>query len=395
MVKPYYQDDNGIIYQGHVLDILKQMEPESVQCVVTSPPYLGLRDYGLEPQIWEAPDLVDCPYKCEHEWGNSLSPRGQSGWHTFEHKYHSPGSHKTTLGSKLKNEPEIPAGHGQFCQLCGAWRGSLGLEPTSELYVKHMVEIFREVRRVLRKNGTLWLNLGDSYAANRSYQVTDSKHISVGNTKSSQVPLNLKPKDLCGIPWRVAFALQNDGWWLRSDIIWSKNNPMPESVTDRPTRSHEYIFLLTKSARYFFDQDAVRENATWERWGKQTCIKKYRGIKPIDMDSLENRRSLGRNVRTVWTISTQPFPDAHFATFPPKLVEPCIKAGSRKGDIVADLFGGSGTVGMLAEQLGRKWVIIDLSEKYCEMAKKRILSKAWGPQEEDQANWIQEDLLNV
>ena len=206
--------------------------------------------------------------------------------------------------------------------------GQIGLEPTIEEYVARMVEVFREVKRVLRSDGVCFLNLGDTYAASRSYQVVDNKYKDVGNKIGHKVTDGLKQKDLCGVPWRVALALQADGWYLRSDIIWAKPNPMPESCTDRPTKAHEYIFLLTKSAHYFWDQEAVREAAEWARWGKQTCKKEYRGIAPIDMDSLEERRTSGRNLRTVWEIATHPCPLAHFATFPPELVRRCVAAGT-------------------------------------------------------------------
>ena len=223
--------------------------------------------------------------------------------------------------------------------------GQLGLEPTIDEYVANMVAVFREVKRVLHPSGTLWLNLGDSYAANRSYQVPDNKWGDVGNTKSSEVPNGLKPKDLCGIPWRVAFALQADGWWLRSDCIWAKPNPMPESVTDRPTKSHEYVFLLTKAANYFYDSDAVREpqvEASFERAKYDRKTDKTNKGRPTGkdrddggMDYASGFNALpytlhpaGRNLRTVWTIATAPYSGAHFATFPPALVERCIRAGT-------------------------------------------------------------------
>ena len=227
---------------------------------------------------------------------------------------------------------------GQFCQFCGAWRGCLGLEPTPELFIKHMVQIFREVRRVLRSDGTLWLNLGDSYSGSGGA----GGDYNEGGLKEGQPKYgpksapNLKPKDLCGIPWRVALALQADGWWLRSDIIWHKPNPMPESVTDRPTKAHEYLFLLTKSARYYYDADAIRE----PHQTNLPVVNKSGGgrgaIGHIDEGKDEfgsiGYHSSGRNKRTVWTIPTKPFPKAHFATFPPALIEPCILAGtSEKG----------------------------------------------------------------
>ena len=188
------------------------------------------------------------------------------------------------------------------------------------------------MRRVLRKDGTLWLNLGDAYAANRSYQVTDNKHIAVGNESAMAVPVGLKSKDLIGLPWRVAFAVQADGWWLRSDIVWAKPNPMPESVRDRPTRAHEYLFLLTKSAKYFYDADAIREpfsHWTLERGAKNHGPQFYhRANGDENREGYDPEAHAGANKRTVWSIATQPYSSAHFATYPEKLVEPCILAGT-------------------------------------------------------------------
>lgn len=268
---------------------------------------------------------------------------------------------------------------GQFCQLCGAWRGSLGLEPTPELFISHLVQIFREAKRVLRDDGTLWVNMGDSYAASRSYQVVDNKYRDVGNKIGHKVPDGLKPKDLIGIPWMVAFALRADGWYLRSDIVWHKPNPMPESVKDRPTKAHEYIFLLSKSQKYFYDQDAVKEP------NKEASIKRYEyslegcytpgSAYPNEKRDKPQQWKLnpnGRNRRSVWTVTTQPFPEAHFATFPPKLIEPCIKAGCPEGGTVLDPFFGAGTTGIECEKLRRKWIGVDLNPDYCAIAKSRI-----------------------
>jgi DNA modification methylase len=270
-VTPYYADDWLTVYLGDCREVMAAMELESVHCVVTSPPYWGLRDYG--------------------------SP------------------------------------------------GQLGLEPTPEAYVESMVAVFREVRRVLRKDGTVWLNLGDSYATGggsvgRAPGGGDQgeRFIRAGmiGTQPNRMPIpGLKPKDLVGIPWRVAFALQADGWYLRSDIIWSKPNPMPESVTDRPTKSHEYLFLLSKSTRYYYDQDAVREPATRFEgfYGSEGRFNSSNNGQRNDGGRSQEESGLaGRNLRSVWTIATQPYPGAHFATFPRALVEPCIKAGtSEKG----------------------------------------------------------------
>jgi DNA modification methylase len=242
---------------------------------------------------------------------------------------------------------------GRYCT-CGAWRGVLGLEPTPELYVQHLVEIFREVRRVLRADGTCWVNLGDSYATTPPGKCVDpfktsglagingasyrADRTALRANNQGKVYGDLKPKDLVGIPWRVAFALQADGWWLRSDIIWAKPNPMPESITDRPTKSHEYLFLLTKAARYYYDGEAIKEPSLHA--GR---VIEYDGTQKncLAGDAANDRRTLigsngvrtltvepARNRRSVWTIATEPYPEAHFATFPEKLVEPCILAGT-------------------------------------------------------------------
>ena len=254
------------IIQADVIAGLAALEDQSVQCVVTSPPYWGLRDYGVEGQI--------------------------------------------------------------------------GLEKTPEEYVQRMVEVFREVRRVLRDDGTVWLNIGDGYNANTGAGFNGNKRLDKKNRDTvMDRPSWLKPKDMVGIPWRLAFALQADGWYLRSDIIWSKPNPMPESVTDRPTKAHEYVFLLTKRARYFYDADAVREDHTsygdYER--RKNKLKLGNTDHPrsdlhCDKKGFRDRKEYyspnGRNRRTVWEIATQPTPEAHFATFPEALVEPCIKAGT-------------------------------------------------------------------
>lgn len=264
----------------------------------------------------------------------------------------------------------------------------MGLEPTPELYIDHLVQIFREVWRVLRKDGTLWVNIGDSYAANRSYQVTDTKWRDVGNTKGSKIPSGLKPKDLVLIPFRLALALQADGWWLRSDIIWHKPNAMPSSVKDRPTTDFEHVFLCSKSKRYYYDYEAIMEpikESSIQKISQKTFDqqkggdKDYRhGVNPNRSmrKTIENfaKNNKGfRNKRTVWTIPTQPSSLPHYATFPEKLVEPMILAGSKPGDIVFDPFMGMGTTGVVAKKLNRRWVGIDANADYCERAIKRIM----------------------
>lgn len=276
--------------------------------------------------------------------------------------------------------------------------GQIGFEPSPAAYVEALVRIFREIWRVLKDDGTVWLNLGDCYAG--SWGAQSRKHagkhapnvsaLSANQVKAAQIrdhgtgslsrTPGLKAKDLVGIPWRVAFALQADGWWLRSDTIWAKGysfhpttagSCMPEPVRDRSTRSHEYLFLLTKSSNYFYDAAAVQEKGIWPAG---TRAAKGSGTRE------GNRRGEGyatysgvRNLRSVWLINPKPYRGAHFATFPPKLVEPCIKAGSRPGDLVLDPFCGSGTVALVAQELGRRSVNIDLNPEYVEMAKRRLM----------------------
>jgi DNA modification methylase len=254
--------------------------------------------------------------------------------------------------------------------------GQIGLESTPEAYVASIVSVFREVRRVLKDDGTAWLNIGDSYAREGGKTAGVPRHWDgrehdpggMHAKRSIASEFGAKPKDLVGIPWRVAFALQADGWYLRSDIIWAKNNPMPESVTDRPTKSHEYLFLLTKSATYYYDADAIRENYTSDQRG-DLPPRPLKALGPNDRGGhsqwetglKDSRLHDGRNKRSVWTIPTMPYSGAHFATMPEALVEPCILAGSRLGDLVFDPFLGSGTVGAVAERLGRRWAGTDLN----------------------------------
>jgi DNA modification methylase len=332
------------ILQGNSLDVLRSLPDESVHCCVTSPPYWGLRDYGVA--------------------------------------------------------------------------GQLGLEKTPEEYVSAMVAVFAEVRRVLRADGTAWVNLGDSYAATGKsgggsqgarWEMAGADHVGPRGGKWRPAPEGLKPKDLVGIPWMVAFALRADGWYLRSDIIWSKPNPMPESVTDRPTKAHEYIFLLSKSERYAYDSDAIRERfatdpkenyparahitgrgdqgaaaARGNDRGKSGGFppKSHKGssfdrgktaVHQLERASDEPRQDspLGRNKRTVWTVSTCPTPEAHFATYPPDLIEPCILAGCPEGGTVLDPFSGAGTTGLACLKHGRQYLGIELNPEYIGIAETR------------------------
>jgi DNA modification methylase len=304
---PYFQTPSVTLYNRECLAGLRELPDQSVQTCVTSPPYFGLRDYGNPEQI--------------------------------------------------------------------------GLEPTPDLFVAKMVEVFREVKRVLRNDGTLWLNLGDSYASSSSAgdKVFGNPEFNANRpsraatkTAAKTVPPGLKPKDLIGIPWRVAFALQADGWYLRQDIIWAKLNPMPESVTDRCTKAHEYIFLLSKSARYFYDAEAVKEDVLTRERSRE----KFNGESAVDTKkrgwgSHCGTSSLGRNRRSVWNVATQPYAEAHFATFPPDLITPCILAGSPVDGVVLDPFSGSGTTLQVAKDLGRKAIGFELNPDYCQLIAKR------------------------
>ena len=318
------------IIHGHALEQLAAMPDASVQMCATSPPYWGLRDYGDKGKPW--PDVTFSPM---------------------------PGLPPLTIPAST--EP-------------------LGLESDPWAYVGHLVALFREVRRVLRDDGVLFLNLGDSYAGSGKGPAGNlgAKHNErhLEHKTGGVVPEGLKPKDLVGIPWRAAFALQADGWYLRSDVIWAKPNPMPESVTDRPTKSHEYVFILAKRARYFWDQEAVRE-ADSRAPSDNGFAGRQGGSRGLPMSGGEGAAErwepgAGRNPRTVWTIPTQPYPGAHFAVWPPALAERCVKAGSRKGDTVLDPFSGAGTTGMVALRLRRQFLGIEQSERYAEMSRRRI-----------------------
>lgn len=268
--------------------------------------------------------------------------------------------------------------------------GQMGLEPTPQEYVAGMVAVFREARRVLRDDGTLWLNLGDSYAREggttpglgRHWDGRADQPDGMHDKKPIASAIGLKQKDLCGIPWRVAFALQADGWYLRSDIIWSKPNPMPESVTDRPTKAHEYVFLLSKSARYYYDTKATAEPFSDDRQGFSGASAEIVSAYSNDAgrcgdSSLAVRRNGARtrNKRSVWTIPTEPYAGAHFAVMPTALVKPCVLAGCAPGGVVLDPFAGSGTVGVVAMREGLSFVGIELNPSYADMARRRVANE--------------------
>jgi DNA modification methylase len=327
-MKTYYEDDQVKLYNGSVLDDWPIL-PLSVSCCVTSPPYWGLRDYGLQPEIWGGDS------NCNHEWGIAKGNKNIGRDDAF---CGGIGNLKNDEGTKGFIGYKKPV-NSQYCQLCNAWRGCLGLEPTPELYIEHLIFVFGKVWEVLRDDGTLWVNIGDSYAGSQADGVKSSlKQLS--NKGSYGVPgirigNNLKPKDLCLIPFHFAIAMQRAGWYVRSDIIWAKPNPMPESVMDRPTSSYEHIFLFTKKERYFYDADAVREEntqATIDRFlnGAPRKRNDNREGTPYkwQQDDIGESPLSGRNLRNVWTIATRAYNGAHFATFPPELPEKCILAGT-------------------------------------------------------------------
>lgn len=336
------------IHQGDCLEVLKSFPDRCIDVVVTSPPYYALRDYGTGKWIGGDPN-------CPHKRMSKYSPNTITG--------HSQEELIGNVGDAI---------YKSVCPLCGAIREDkqIGLEETPEEYIAKLTKVFHEIKRCLKDDGTLWLNIGDSYwgSGSRGYdfdgKMTESSKIqknSKGTISLQNVPKlagyanGYKNKDLIGIPWMLAFSLRADGWYLRQDIIWHKPNPMPESVKDRCTKSHEYIFLFSKSPHYYFDSESISEPI------KETT----------DYSGNEWQPSGRRNKRDVWDICVQPTKEAHFATYPESLVEPCILAGSRVDGIVLDPFFGSGTTGRVAERLNRKWVGIELNPQYIEIALKR------------------------
>lgn len=335
--QPYYEEPNARQYCGDALQVLRQLRAQCAQCCVTSPPYWGPRKYSGEQEI------VWGDGHCEHEWGiETISAE------TWNRDGHVDFGDKQPKRSARPNRWQTVEHKRGFCSLCGAWKGAFGLEPTPEMYVEHTIEFLRAIRRVLRKDGVVFWNIGDSYASQaggysdkgsrgRNDCISVKTRAAVLSGKRRQRPPGLKPKDLCQIPERVGIAACDDGWWVRSKIIWSKNNPMPESVKDRPTDSHEYILMLTKAKSYYWDIDAVREPQTGgaHSRGTEACNKPYQEARGSYHDFYSPVVELpgGRNMRTVWTMNTEPYPDAHFAVFPTELPRRCILAAtSEKGN---------------------------------------------------------------
>lgn len=337
MITPYFQDDSVTLHHGDALTVARELPDGAANCIVTSPPYFGLRDYGVPPRYW--PEMSYVPM-------SGVPPI------------------------------KIPA------MTC-----ALGLEPTPNAYVGHLVLLFSELRRVLAADGTLLVNLGDSYYSGRGNpgpNSADEKQVARrGWVRAVDRPGQswAKPKDLLGIPWSVAFALQGDGWFLRNENIWNKPNPMPESVNDRFSSKHEHVFMLTKSRRYWFDLDAVREQYVTTRASALTWDRDEQGVPGQKPQHRPGRGDVsdgaaGRNPGDVWTIPTQPFPGAHFAVMPAALAQRCIAAGCKPGGTVLDPFSGSGTTGMVAQRLGRKYIGIDLNRDYLDLSLRTRLHAA-------------------
>ena len=367
-----------MILVGDVRERLAELADGSVDCVVTSPPYWGLRDYGTAS--WDGGDST-----CDHQ-GKPMATKANI-------------NRNCGTGNDIKNATAREF-YKDVCGKCGATRidSQIGLEQTPDEYVEQMVAVFREVRRVLKDDGTLWLNLGDSYAtvsggmeqlrklkgATPAYGAVNYadgyEGVKQDGKRAAQKLSGLKHKDLVGIPWRVAFALQADGWWLRQDIIWHKPNPMPESVTDRCTKAHEYLFLLTKSAKYRFDHKAIAEPAKTPPATRDKHGEGYQADYPNGDRFSAGERVWGsngtRNRRSVWTVATKPFRGAHFATFPPQLIEPCILAGCPENGTVLDPFFGAGTTGLVAQRHNRRWIGCELNPEYAEIARKRIQAES-------------------
>ena len=401
-MKPYYDHAGIQILHGNALSVLRELPDESVNCCVTSPPYWGLRDYSTEPIIWDGDS------DCVHNWKLHIQPAAE-GTLTLDGNSALRAGHQGSTSATMK--PKIS----NFCSLCGAWKGSFGLEPNPELYIQHSVAIFCEVKRVLRPDGTLWVNIGDSYAREGGRTPGQPRHwdnreknfdSDAVHARSLASEIGLKQKDLIGIPWMLAFALRADGWYLRSEIIWSKPSPMPESVLDRPTKAHEQIFLLSKKSRYFYNAEAIKEPSvmnpqnrftaranhpkgdkgrpmhrrpeggtgdTSKRLAEQAIIRTGGLITGgVENSSLGISAPENRNKRSVWEVATKPFPEAHFAVYPEELIKPCVLAGCPAGGVVLDPFGGAMTTKLVAQNLQCKGIAIELNAEYIEIGIRRL-----------------------
>jgi DNA modification methylase len=404
---------------GHVIDVLRAMPARSIDSCITSPPYWGLRDYGVPPSIWGG--RADCL----HDWGPPRRIETEQAGGNWAQGTNGRGERQPG-GAAKKRKIVKGAQSAWTCRKCGAWKGCLGLEEEPSAFVAHLVLVFQEVRRVLKDGGTLWVNIGDTFVGGRNGGFGEKSSITSGRNhvearkaweakggKTHRTVEGLKPKDLVGIPWMTAFALRADGWWLRSDIIWHKPNPMPESVLDRPSRAHEYVFLLSKSRRYDYFADAIRTELSPKTHTTDGTVRRSKGndalgqvaadnwarsssaTRRIKVD--ENGKPVGANARTVWrldeveapdvwSIASEPYPHSHFATFPTDLVRPMVLAGTEPGGVVLDPFAGSGTTGQVALELGRSAVLVELCADYHPLIARRLrdvqlplIAPGWDP----------------
>lgn len=363
------------IYNESCLDTLAKMPDAFLDCVVTSPPYYGLRSYQTEPQIWGNKD-------CDHVWGDEIA-NPKKDTRTAEVK----ASQGATVGTNVASQHWAQGNMGNFCQLCNAWRGELGLEPTFQLYIQHLIDIFREVHRVLKPTGTVWVNLGDSYSG--SGKGIGSKDGSHGKSvftddhiqKTDWTQISVKPKSLMNIPHRFAIAMTDElGFIQRNDIIWHKPACMPSSAKDRFTVDFENIFFFTKSPKYWFEQqlEPIGSWAYKDPRLNDPSLKDNRPDKGFPgMPSRSGGCAIsvnldGRNMRTMWTVNFEPSGDEHYASYPTKLVEIPIKAGCPSDGIVYDPFGGTATTALVAHKLGRNWICSELQPKYADIANKRL-----------------------
>ncbi len=356
---------NGI-YKGHSLDIISGFTNGSIDSCITSPPYWGLRDYEGECQVW------DGDKSCSHDFSITSINAGDL-------RFRAPNG--ALVGNN--NRPEVYEGDtvSNFCSKCGAWEGQLGLEPEPDLYIKHLCDIFQLLfDRVLKDEGTLWVNIADTYAGGNGWDGVDDDHEckNVENRFTNKKEAGVRRKSLVGIPEKFALEMQKRGWIRRNTIIWHKPNAMPSSAVDRFTVDFEYIYFFSKSEKYYFEQQIDLYTKPLDRWSGN----KLEAINDSDWDKGTGQSSYrdrdmrpnpeGKNKRTVWSISTAASPESHFATFPEKLIETPIKAGCPEGGLILDPFFGTGTTGRVARKLNRKYVGIELNEDYYNMAWKNL-----------------------
>lgn len=365
------------IYNVDCLEGLKLLSNDSIDMLITSPPYWGLRDYNGEDKIWDESE------SCEHEWvvEETKRPNASGGKGSILLKIKETDNFQEYVDYRNRTTKS------NFCSKCGAWKGQLGLEPTFDLYIKHMVDIFDEVKRVLKPTGTCWVNLGDTYAGSNkgAWSNKDGQKERYTPDKRYAIKDTVKQKSLCGIPDRFKIAMIDSGWICRNDIIWYKPNAMPSSVKDRFTVDYERLFFFTKTGKYYFEQqkEPMKTTDTSSPRGSKGVLGQLNsGRRKQDMlgrsdytgfnDRYEAPKDLMRNKRCVWEINTQPFKDAHFAVYPEKFVETPIKAGCPEGGVVLDIFAGSGTTGLVAKKNNRSYILFEINKEYCDMSEDRV-----------------------